>query len=209
MMTIFRHALARALSLLATVLLFAADAEPFRKYREIDRYDGFFRRYSERYFDSEFDWRIFKAQAIAESRLEKKARSPDGALGIMQILPATFTEIRSKNPDIPDAPLEPRWNIAAAICYDRMLWESWHQERTLQDRMKFMFGSYNAGMKAILDAQQVAIREGLDPYSWDSIEQTLPQITGDASRETIDYVEDIFRIRRALPEPRAGASEWQ
>ncbi len=195
--------------LLAAVLLFAVDAEPFRKYREMDRYDGFFRQYSKRYFGREFDWRFFKAQAIAESRLEKKARSPDGALGIMQILPATFSEIRSKNPDIPDAPLEPRWNIAAAICYDRMLWENWHRERTQEERMKFMFGSYNAGIEAVLDAQQAAIREGLDPYSWKSIEQTLPQIIGDASRETIDYVEDIFRIRRALPEGKADASEWK
>jgi membrane-bound lytic murein transglycosylase F len=208
-MTCFRRGRIPSWPLLAAVLLFAVDAEPFRKYREMDRYDGFFRRYSERYFGREFDWRFFKAQAIAESRLEKKARSPDGALGIMQILPATFSEIRSKNPEFPDAPLEPRWNIAAAICYDRMLWENWHRERTQEERMKFMFGSYNAGIEAVLDAQQAAIREGLDPYAWKSIEQTLPQITGDASRETIDYVEDIFRIRRALPEGKADASEWK
>jgi membrane-bound lytic murein transglycosylase F len=67
------------------------------------------------------DWRYFKAQAVAESRLRKKARSHDGAIGIMQILPETFKYIRSKNPSIPDDPWNPEWNIAAAIYYDRLL----------------------------------------------------------------------------------------
>lgn len=40
-----------------------------------DRYDDTFSKYSKRYFGPAFDWRIFKAQGMAESNLDPKARS--------------------------------------------------------------------------------------------------------------------------------------
>jgi hypothetical protein len=64
----------------------------------IDCYDQHFKQYGERYFAPEVDWRYFKTQAITESRLKKKALSHDGAMGILQILPSMFDEIRSKSP---------------------------------------------------------------------------------------------------------------
>jgi soluble lytic murein transglycosylase-like protein len=50
-----------------------------------ERYDPTFRKYTKRYFGPAFDWRLFKAQAIAESNLNVGARSPVGARGIMQL----------------------------------------------------------------------------------------------------------------------------
>ncbi|BBO84110.1 hypothetical protein DSCO28_46760 [Desulfosarcina ovata subsp. sediminis] len=47
-----------------------------------------------------FDWRHFKAQAVAESRLQAAAKSRVGAVGLMQIMPRTFAEIRRKQPAI-------------------------------------------------------------------------------------------------------------
>lgn len=191
--------------LIASIVLFG-HREPFDDYREMDRYDRYFMQYSARYFGSDFDWRYFKAQAIAESRLKKKARSHDGAMGVMQLLPSTFAEIRTKNPDIPDTPWNPKWNIAAAIYYDRMLWETWQAERSRRERLKFMFGSYNAGAEAIIETQQKAIEEGLKATRWSSIEKMLPRVLGDAAEETIHYVADIFVIRKALP-PKQNNSD--
>ncbi|MBP6775074.1 MAG: transglycosylase SLT domain-containing protein, partial [Gemmatimonadaceae bacterium] len=53
-------------------------------------YDPIFRKYSKRYFSVAFDWRHFKAQAMAESDLNPKARSRVGARGLMQLMPSTY-----------------------------------------------------------------------------------------------------------------------
>ena len=38
-----------------------------------------------------------------------------GAVGLMQIMPKTFEEIRHKNPSIKGTRDQPRWSIAAGI----------------------------------------------------------------------------------------------
>jgi membrane-bound lytic murein transglycosylase F len=126
------------------------------------------------------------------------AKSKVGAVGVMQIMPKTFEEIKAKNPSIKGNRLQPRWNIAAGIYYDRLLWKTWKAERPLLDRIRFMFGSYNAGKGNILKAQKVAEKEGLDPNLWRSIKPALPAVTGTRSKETIHYVEKINHIKGVL-----------
>ena len=48
-----------------------------------ERYDDLFKKYGKRFFGPGFDWRLFKAQAMAESNLSPTARSHCGARGIM------------------------------------------------------------------------------------------------------------------------------
>ena len=131
-----------------------------------------------------FDWRYFKAQAIAESRLEENAISVAGAVGVMQVMPRTFEEIRQKNRAIQGSLDQPRWNIAAGIWYDRQNFVMWRAPRALLDKIKFMFGSYNAGGGNILQAQRLALADGLVGTRWASIEARLLAVTGRHSRET-------------------------
>jgi len=180
------------------LLFMLGNVQDFERYKEIKKYDRYFSEYSEQYFGSTFDWRYFKAQAIVESRLSPEARSPEGALGIMQILPTTFEEICQKNPGIKGSEKHPRWNIAAGIYYNRIMWETWDGDRPLQDRISFMFGAYNAGKDAILEAQQIVIQKGLDPMKWASIERVLPVVLGKDSKQTIQYVKEIHRVRELL-----------
>ena len=87
--------------LLAALLpaLALASARPHVKHDHwTDEYDHLFRKYTKHYFGAHFDWHWFKAQGIAESGLDPNARSPAGAIGLMQILPATYDEIRQRNP---------------------------------------------------------------------------------------------------------------
>ena len=63
--------------------------------RDQSRYDDYFKKYSKRYFGAPFDWRFFKAQGMAESELNARARSFVGARGIMQLMPSTFALIAS------------------------------------------------------------------------------------------------------------------
>ncbi|HDR16885.1 MAG TPA: transglycosylase [Desulfobacteraceae bacterium] len=160
----------------------------------LDEFDQYFHHYTKKYFGSDFDWRYFKAQAIAESRLCPQAQSDDGAMGLMQILPSTFDELVRKNSNIKGPISDPRWNIAAGIYYNSILWAEWAKERSFEDRLNFMFASYNAGKHTILKAQQIAVERGVNPYLWTSIAEILPEVNGNRSRETILYLERIHKL---------------
>ncbi|MFQ5959947.1 MAG: transglycosylase SLT domain-containing protein [Candidatus Methylomirabilales bacterium] len=188
----------KKLVLIIVLLLVPYHAHAFERYNRVAKYDQYFSKYSKRFFGPGFDWRYFKAQAIAESRLRAQARSRVGAVGVMQIMPKTFDEIKRKNPTIKGSREQPRWNIAAGIYYDRTLWKAWKAKRSLQDRLKFMFGSFNAGKGNIIKAHKIAKKKGLNRKLWKSIEQTLPQVTGRHSKETIGYVNKISKIKEVL-----------
>lgn len=174
------------------------EVRAFERYNNVVKYDKYFVKYTKRYFGPAFDWRHFKAQAVAESRLKETAKSRVGALGIMQIMPQTFNEIVRKNHSVKGTRAQPRWNIAAGIYYDRQIWNTWKAKRPFQDRLNFMFGSYNAGKGNIIKAQKVAEQKGLNPNLWQSIEPSLPAITGKNSHETIGYVKKINHIKGVL-----------
>ena len=174
------------------------EVRAFERYNNVVKYDKYFVKYTKRYFGPAFDWRHFKAQAVAESRLKETAKSRVGALGIMQIMPKTFNEIARKNHRVKGTRAQPRWNIAAGIYYDRQIWNTWKAKRPFQDRLNFMYGSYNAGKGNIIKAQKVAERKGLNPNLWQSIEPSLPAITGKYSHETIGYVKKINHIKGVL-----------
>ena len=172
--------------------------QSFERYNNVVKYDKYFSKYSKRYFGVSFDWKYFKAQAIAESNLKSDAKSHVGAEGVMQIMPRTFKEIKYKNPSIKGNRKQPRWNIAAGIYYDRYIWKTWKAERPFNDRLNFMFGSYNAGKGNIIKAQKISGRKGMNENVWQSIEKTLPEVTKDRSKETIGYVKKINIIKEVL-----------
>lgn len=159
--------------------------------RPVDRYDETFRKYSKRHFGPAFDWRLFKAQGLAESNLDSLAKSPVGARGVMQLMPTTFREIVSRNPDLRHAIDDPEWNIAAGISYDRRLWQLWAQDSVAAHRSQFMFASYNAGRGTILGAQTTARAAQLDWRSWPSIERVAEAVPRWRHLETLGYLRRI------------------
>ena len=175
-----------------------AYGEDFRRYNKVTHYDNYFSKYSKRNFGPAFNWRHFKAQAIAESRLKKNAKSHVGAIGLMQIMPMTYEEIIKRHRYIKGSRFSPQWNIAAGITYNRSIWNLFKAERPFQDRLDFTFGAYNAGKGNIIKAQKRAKRSGRNPNLWGSIEQILPEITGRHSQETLDYVTKIKSIKQIL-----------
>ena len=138
------------------------------------RYDRLFRKYAKHYFGPTLDWRWFKAQGIAESGLDPKARSHRGAVGIMQILPSTFKFLRKKNPALGDI-ATPRWNIAAGIYYDRYLYNKWDDEpvRGL-DRLFLAFSAYNAGHMRVRRAYNRAVQQLGQVRHWEQLKPFLP-----------------------------------
>ena len=188
----------RILIMMVLLLAVPVNVEGFDRYKRVTKYDQYFTKYAKRFFGPGVDWRLFKAQAVAESHLDPTATSRVGAQGVMQIMPRTFAEITSKNRAITGSVHQPRWNIAAGIWYDRALWKTWKEKRPLQDRRNFMFGSYNAGQRNIIRAQREAVKEGLNPNSWDSIEKVLQKVTGRRSKETIGYVRKIAVVHESI-----------
>jgi membrane-bound lytic murein transglycosylase MltF len=160
-------------------------------------YDDTFRKYSKRFFGVGFDWRIFKAQALAESNLSPGARSHVGAKGIMQLMPGTFQEIQTKNPEFKDIN-DPEWNIAAGIMYNRFLWKLLNDHDIAKERSNFMFGSYNAGRGTILKAKDLAEEENLDPKVWQNIEPVAPKVPRWRYTETFGYVRKIDSLYSIL-----------
>jgi membrane-bound lytic murein transglycosylase F len=173
---------------LGTALQQAAIARASR--RDSARYDDIFRKYTKRYFGVGFDWRIFKAQGMAESQLNPDARSWVGARGIMQLMPSTFQEIQSKRPEFQSID-DPEWNIAAGIMHDRYLWRLWERGVREPERRHFMFASYNAGEGTIVRACVAARAAQLDDARWASIEEVAPSVRRWRYRETLGYVRRI------------------
>ena len=167
-----------------------------------DRYDPMFRKYTKRYFGPAYDWRVFKAQGMAESGLDTAAQSRAGARGIMQLMPSTFRAIKSHAPDLVSID-DPEWNIAAGIQHNRALWRMWEEAATPLDHRQFMFASYNAGRVTILRAQRVARLSRLDPRVWSSIEAVAIRVRRWRQRETLGYLRKIETLlERFDPEGR-------
>jgi soluble lytic murein transglycosylase-like protein len=163
------------------------------------QYDDTFRRYSKRYFGAGFDWRWFKAQGLAESNLDPTATSRAGARGVMQLMPSTFGIIQSARPEFLSID-DPEWNIAAGIMHDRHLWKLWGPRVPPEDRLRFTFGSYNAGEGMIGRAADSArIVAGGTP-AWLHVEEVAPRVPRWRYRETLGYVRRIDanyeRLRR-------------
>lgn len=165
--------------------------------RDARQFDESFRKYTKRFFGVGYDWHVFKAQAMAESQLDPQAHNPTGARGLMQLMPSTFRQIQTRNPDFTSIN-DPEWNIAAGIRYDRTLWTLWDDHEADADRQSFMLASYNAGRGTILRAQAMARRDSLDHLKWASIETVAPRVQRWRHQETIGYVRKIAINLKAL-----------
>jgi membrane-bound lytic murein transglycosylase MltF len=146
----------------------------------------FFKKYSAQY---DFDWLLVAAQAYQESGLDQSIRSPVGAIGVMQVMPATA---KDKNVGIPDIhKVEP--NIHAGVKYLRFLVNQYFDEPGIDrvNRHLFAFASYNAGPNRISRLRQEAAEQGLDPNKWfNNVELIAAK---DIGRETVQYVSNIFK----------------
>ncbi|MGH7478899.1 MAG: transporter substrate-binding domain-containing protein, partial [Candidatus Methylomirabilales bacterium] len=103
-----------------------ADAE-LKKFRELIAY---FRKYGDQYG---LDWMLMAAQGYQESRLDHNARSPIGAIGVMQVMPATGKEL--KVGDITQ--VDP--NIHAGVKYIRFMIDQYYKNEPMDDLNKGLF----------------------------------------------------------------------
>jgi membrane-bound lytic murein transglycosylase MltF len=144
----------------------------------------FFDKYGKRY---DFEPMMLAAQGYQESALNQEARSAVGAIGVMQVMPATGAEL--KVGDIRKA--EP--NIHAGAKYMDQLMTRYFKDAKFdeQNRTLFAFASYNAGPGNISRMRKEAEKRGLDPDQWfNNVEVVTAEKIG---IETTTYVRNIFK----------------
>lgn len=135
------------------------------------------------------------AQAVQESRFNPTAVSLAGAVGIAQFMKPTAEQMAKELK--PKLALfkngfdreNPEQSIWAQVYYMNKLFKVWDLGRTDEERLKLAFASYNAGIRNILKAQ----KKSGDKKFWNEIKLFLSSVTGKNSRETITYVDDIFK----------------
>lgn len=162
-----------------------AVADPFP-----DRYDRQIETASSQWLPA-WHWHWLKAQYYQESLLRPDARSPVGAEGIAQFMPATAKEVwAAMGLGVVDRRVADT-SILAGAYYMARLRRIWKSERPEGDRRELAQASYNAGAGSILRAQ----KRCHNARHWPQIKKCLFFITGKHSRETITYVERIARWR--------------
>ena len=143
-----------------------------------------FREYGAKY---RFDPLMLAAQGYQESRLDQQARSEVGAIGVMQLMPATGAEL--KVGDIHQ--IEP--NVHAGAKYLDQLMTRYFKDAHFDEanRTLFAFAAYNAGPGRIQQMRTEAKKRGLDPDQWfNSVEIVVAEKVG---AETTTYVRNIFK----------------
>jgi membrane-bound lytic murein transglycosylase MltF len=119
--------------------------------------------------------------------LDQNARSPVGAIGVMQIMPAT-----GKDMDVGDiTQAEP--NINAGIKYMRYMIDQFFENEpmTKLDKVLFAFASYNAGPGRVAQLRKEAAKRGLDPNIWfHNVEYVAAEKIG---QETVTYAANIYK----------------
>jgi membrane-bound lytic murein transglycosylase MltF len=147
---------------------------------------GLFKEYGKQY---KFDYLMIAAQGYQESKLDQKARSHRGAVGVMQLMPSTAAD---KAIGIQGIDKDVAKNVEAGVKYMRLLTDKYLNDPGLDDKNRTLmaFAAYNAGPGNLRKFRKLAEKSGLDPNIWfGNVEHAAADIVG---RETVDYVSNIY-----------------
>ncbi len=146
----------------------------------------FFRKYAGQY---DFDYLMIMAQAYQESGLDQSRRSHAGAIGVMQIRPATAADPNVNIANITKI----ENNIHAGVKYLRFIADRYFNDGHIDsvNQTLLYFDAYNAGPAKVAQIRKLAAGQRLDPDKWfQNVEIAAAQKVG---RETVDYVGNIYK----------------
>jgi membrane-bound lytic murein transglycosylase MltF len=174
----------------------APDGAALRQHR---RLEALFVRNGARYG---IDPLLLMAQAFQESRLDQRARSRTGAIGIMQVTSAAAVEMNTGDVRAVDA------NIAAGAKYLRSIIDARLGPTPVDPTEKTLmaFAAYNCGPTCLRRVRRETRRRGLNPDRWFN---HVEAVTGDLiGEETVTYVANIYKhyvaYRLAVMEARGA-----
>lgn len=158
------------------------------EYKRFEATLKLFEKYGAKYG---FDPLMLAAQGYQESRLNQEARSHVGAIGVMQIMPATGQDLGVGSIH----EVEP--NIHGGTKYMDQLMTKYFPDAKFSeaDRPLFAFASYNAGPGRIAQLRKETAKRGLDPDKWfNNVELVVAEKVG---METTTYVRNIYKYYAA------------
>lgn len=132
----------------------------------------------------------FAAQVHQESRWRPDARSPVGALGLAQFMPATAAWMGDVDPELRGAQsLNPTWALRALVRYDLWLWQRIKADDDCQ-RMAFTLSAYNGGLGWVYKRQRLGTEPGVCLGATCRIN---PGVSAASQRENEHYPEVILQ----------------
>jgi membrane-bound lytic murein transglycosylase MltF len=154
------------------------------EYKRFQATLALFEKYGKQY---NFDPLMLAAQGYQESQLNQSARSHVGAIGVMQIMPATGAEMKVGDIHVVES------NIHAGAKYMGQLMSRYFPDADFSEgnRPLFAFASYNCGPGNVAKARKEAEKRGLDPNKWfNNVELVVAERIG---TETTTYVRNIYK----------------
>jgi membrane-bound lytic murein transglycosylase MltF len=148
-----------------------------------------------------FDPLMLAAQGFQESQLRQEARSHMGAVGIMQLLPATAKELKVGDISVAEN------NVHAGAKYMDQLMTRYFPDAKFSeaDRPLFAFAAYNMGPGNLAKMRREAATRGLDENKWfNNVELVTAEKIG---IETTTYVRNIFKYYAAYRLSRETVDE--
>ncbi len=159
---------------------------PATDHAKFSRYVPLFRKYGSQYG---FDWMLLAAVAYQESQMKNRRRSHAGAVGLMQVMPATAGDANVAIDNIRD----PEQNVHAGTKYLALLRDVYFPAREFEpeERIRFILAAYNAGPNMIARCRRLARRMGRDPSKWfGHTELATRRLVGN---ETVRYVSNVVK----------------
>lgn len=146
-------------------------------------------------------------QVHQESAWRVEARSPVGAQGLAQFMPATADWMAELYPRSlgPAQPYNPGWALRAMVAYDLWLYARNQAAASECDRWAFVLSGYNGGQGWVNRDRRLASAKGADQLAWfDSVERH------NAGRSTANFRENRHYPRAILLrwEPLYAAAGW-
>ena len=152
---------------------------------KLSDYDKSIRRHAEAIG---WDWRLVASVIYHESRFHIEANSAKGAVGLMQIRSARYTD---------EEMLDPETNLRTGTRYLVRLMGLFSADAAdSREALKFTLAAYNMGEGRLWQWMEKALEKGMDTTQWDTVSSLMPE--GHHTRAYVNNVLHTYADYRKL-----------